>query len=188
MAQEEFALSFVPTANGIELRWQIQAPSQGTPILFDLETSTDFIHWSAIATNLTSSNGQMRVVVRQAEGRSFYRVKSNQKVSFTGSGGEEIFGYSRAFKRDLALLGQISTDTFSALYPSGTEYLSQVNFNITNANYWTLLDSAPPAPYRDPRGYGTIIPKDFRLNSQEKVILQKKRFCRVSQIRLRLLC
>lgn len=163
-AQEEFALRLRPSGGDLQLHWQVTLKTGETAPKFEVQASSDCVHWNSIATNLTSANGLLSVAVSRNSAYNFYRVRSDQKLSLTADGGDEIFGYNRALQQKLARMDWISADDFASAYPSGANYLSQIDFDVTAAAYWDSVDM-------DSSSF-----RSFHMNDLEKAVLQQNGF------------
>ena len=163
--QEEFALQLQSAGDRLELRWEVAVPAGESTPKFEVQRSLDCVHWTPLATNLSSANGALSLTVVRDGQQVFYRVKSDQTATPTADGGEGVFGYTRSFKQQLARLGYLSTADFAAMYPPPADYLDRIDFDVTAAKYWTNVNAPPPAQF-----------PDFRLNAAETARLQRNGF------------
>lgn len=168
-AQEDFALQSIPTASGFELRWPTGAASGGAEPAFELQSSADCAQWNTLATNIIGTNGWASCQIINTPETVFFRVKNAQPLALTGDGGAEVFGYARTLSQKLARLDWITPGQFAATFPSGADYLPQIDFDPTTAAYWDAVDEEITWP-----GWPPL--KTFQLNEAEKTVLQKNGF------------
>src|SRR5678815_1425408 len=103
--------------------------------------STNMVNWQAFAGPISGSVGVsdelLRVPVPLGGERAFYRVMSSVKLAPAGnSAGDAIYGYGTEFGRELQRLGQLSLDDFVQSYGPTNQYLPQISFDPTAAEFW----------------------------------------------------
>jgi len=131
---------------------------------YTIQRSTDMANWETVAGPIAGSVGVsdefLRVAVPTAGDHAYYRVIANVKLAAEGGGGEAVYGYATEFKRELQILGQISLEDFVAMYGPTNEYLSQISFDPTTAEFWDQFN----------------VNNNFRLNPQEFAVFQTNGF------------
>jgi hypothetical protein len=141
--------------------------------------STDMVDWQMVAGPIAGSVGVSdefrRVVVPTAGDHAFYRVMANVKLAADGGGGEAVYGYGTAFSQELQQLGQLSLADFVAIYGPTNEYLPQITFDPTTAEFWNLF-SIDPAVWNATNSFQNRRLYDFRLNPQESAVFQTNAF------------
>src|SRR6185436_6810459 len=104
---------------------------------------SNLLYWQAVAGPISGSIGVsdelLRVVVPLAGERAFYRVISSVKLAAAGTSvGAVIYGYGTEFNRELQQLSQLSLDDFVSLFTPTNQYLPQISFDPTAAEFWDL--------------------------------------------------
>jgi len=145
-----------------------------------IQQSSDMVNWTTAAGPFSGSVGvsdeMLRVAVPTAGPQVFYRVVANVKMAAGGSGiGDAIYGYGTAFGQQLQQLGQLSLADFVATYQITNQYLPQITFDPTTADFWNLF-SIDPAVWNATNSYYTQRVFDFRLNPTELEVFQTNGF------------
>ena len=147
---------------------------------FQLEQSPDLRNWSVLSRDLKSTGASFEQLVPFNGPRGFFRVFAQwpQPQAYAlADGGAEVFGYTKAFDRELERLGQISVQNFAAAYPAPNNYLPRISWDPTTAEFWDLFDTDPAvhniglSPTNE--GYRSF---DYRLNSAELALLRQNGF------------
>ena len=164
----------------ISLRSQMALPVSAMYPEYTILCSTNLETWQPVAGPISGGAGVsdelLRVAVPLAGDHAFYRVVANVKLAPAGNGlGDAIYGYGTEFSRELQLLGQLPLEDFVARYGPTNEYLLQISFDPTTAQFWDWFNVDPAIwnatnSYQDRRLY------DFRLNPQEFAVFQTNGF------------
>jgi hypothetical protein len=185
-AQETPSLTARRTAAGLEFSWPATQQRPDGSIArphFELQRSLDMIHWQPIGERqraAAAATGQsLSATLAFDAPQAFIRllVVEPRDDNQLGFGGAEVFGYGDAFARELQRIGQITTDRFAAMFPSGADYLPGIRWNPTTARFWELFNADPAVVnagknsnepgYRD---------DDFRLNAAELAVFTNQGF------------
>ena len=147
---------------------------------FTIERSTNLVNWTPIGSPVSGTVGVsdelLRVVVPTAGRQEFYRAVANLKVAAGGGGiGDAIYGYGTSFARQLQQLGQLSLDDFVSIYQPTNQYLPQITFDPTTAEFWNLF-SIDPAVWNATNSFQNRRVNDFRLNAAESAVFQTNGF------------
>ncbi|MBE0542076.1 MAG: DUF3160 domain-containing protein [Verrucomicrobia bacterium] len=147
---------------------------------YTIQRSTDMTNWETVAGPIAGSVGVsdefLRVAVPTAGDHAFYRVVANVKLTAAGNGlGEAIYGYGTEFSKELQQLGQLPLEDFVARYGPTNEYLPQITFDPTTAEFWDLFN-LDPAIYNATNAWPNLRLFDFRLNPQEFAVFQTNGF------------
>jgi hypothetical protein len=142
-------------------------------------SSTNMQTWQPVAGPISGGVGVsdelLRVAVPLAGDHAFYRVVANVKLAPTGSSvGDAIYGYGTEFSRELQLLGQLPLDDFVAMYGPTNQYLPQISFDPTIADFWDQFNLDPAVH----NATNSVDPRltDFRLNTNEFAVFQTNGF------------
>jgi hypothetical protein len=147
---------------------------------YTIQRSTDLADWQTVAGPVTGSVGVsdefLRVAVPTAGNHAFYRVIANVKLDAGGGGlGDAIYGYATEFKREIQSLGQLPLEDFVAMYAPTNEYLLQITFDPTTAEFWNWFN-VDPAVWNATNSWSNRRVYDFRLNPQEFAVFQTNGF------------
>jgi len=141
--------------------------------------STNMQTWEPVAGPISGSIGVsdeiLRVAVPLGGDHAFYRVMADVKLAPDGGGGEAMYGYGTEFSKELQRLGQLSLEDFVTLYTPTNQYLPQISFDPTTAEFWNLF-SIDPAVWNATNNYYNQRLYDFRLNPQEFAVFQTNGF------------
>jgi hypothetical protein len=164
----------------VGLRSQMALPVSAMYPEYTIQRSTDTVNWQTVAGPIAGSVGVsdefLRVAVPAAGNHAFYRVVANVKLAAAGGGlGDAIYGYGTAFSQELQRLGQLPLDDFVALYGPTNEYLPQITFDPTTAEFWDWFN-VDPAVWNATNSWPNYRLYDFRLNPQEFAVLQTNGF------------
>lgn len=145
-----------------------------------IQQSTNLVNWTTVAGPFSGSVGVsdefLRVAVPTADSHAFYRVVANVKVAAGGSGiGDAVYGYGTAFGQQLQQLGQLSLAEFVSTYQPTNQYLPQITFDPTTAEFWNLF-SMDPAVWNATNSSQNWRWFDFRLNPTELAVFQTNGF------------
>lgn len=164
----------------IGLHSQMELPVSAMYPEYVIQQSTNMVQWTTVAGPFSGSTGVsdefLRVAVPTPGAQSFYRVIANVKVAGGGSGiGDAIYGYGTAFGQQLQQLGQLSLENFVSIYQPTNQYLPQVTFDPTTAEFWNLF-SIDPAVWNATNSFQNRRVFDFRLNPTELAVFQTNGF------------
>lgn len=145
-----------------------------------IQQSTNLVDWSTVAGPFSGgigvSDDLLRIILPPAGPHAFYRAMANVKMSAGGSGlGDAIYGYGTAFGQQIQQLGQLSLENFVSTYQPTNQYLPQITFDPTTAEFWNLFDM-DPAVWNATNSYQDRRLFDFRLNPQEAAVFQTNGF------------
>lgn len=143
----------------------------------------DLKRWEPFRESLRASSATPGELLSQsipAPGTvAFYRLLAvtPPRVSKLGAGGEQVFGYAKAFEEELQRIGQISPDEFVAMFPAGASYLPGISWDLTTAQFRNEFN-ADPQQLNQGKEWG--VPgyrfADYRLNSNELALFKKNGF------------
>jgi len=107
--------------------------------------STNLVDWEPVAGPIAGSVGvsdeYLRLGVPLLGDRAFYRVVSNVRLAPAAGGIDDgTYGYGTEFGRQLRLVGQLPLSAFVALYTPTNQYLPQITFDPTTAEFWGQFD------------------------------------------------
>jgi hypothetical protein len=177
VAEETTRLSVGRSNAGLELSWPATIQKTDGSVVrpyFELQRTFDFQRWEPIGERqraATATLGQSLSATQPlGSSKAFYRLLSVQPsgTNRLGTGGAEVFGYGDAFAAALQRIGQISPDQFSEMFPSPTNYLPGISWDVTTGQFWGLFNADPDVVnsnknWGDP-GYRY---QDYRLNAPE---------------------
>lgn len=164
----------------IGLHSQMALPVSGMYPEYLIQQSSNLVDWTTVAGPFSGSVGVsdefLRVAVPTAGSHAFYRVSANVKVAAGGSGiGDAVYGYGTAFGQQIQQLGQLSLEDFVSTYLPTNQYLPQVTFDPTTAEFWNLF-SIDPAVWNATNSFQNRRAFDFRLNPTELAVFQTNGF------------
>ncbi len=168
------------TQGEIGLHSQMGLPVSSMYPEYVIQQSSNMVNWTTVAGPFPGSVGVsdefLRIAVPTPGAQAFYRVVANVKVAAGGSGiGDAVYGYGTAFGQQLQQLGQLSLEDFAATYQPTNQYLPQVTFDPTTAEFWNLF-SLDPAVWNATNSYQNRRVFDFRLNPTELAVFQTNGF------------
>jgi hypothetical protein len=169
-----------PTQGEIGVHSQMALPVSAMYPEYVIQRSTNMVDWTTVAGPIAGSVGVsdefLRVAVPTTGNQGFYRVVADVKLADAGSsGGDAIYGYGTAFGQHLQQLGQLSLADFVSTYQPTNQYLPQITFDPTTADYWNLF-SIDPAVWNATNSWQNYRLVDFRLNAQESAVFQTNGF------------
>jgi hypothetical protein len=161
------------------VRWQADVPRiVGARAEYSLHSSSNFANWWRAADPVkVSDTSAVEVPVATGGDHRFFRLQRNVLFDEPEDAGAEAFGFSGNYAAELARLGQISTEEFAARYPGPSNYLGQISFDPTTAEFWTNWNM-DPAVYNaslEPTNTDRRL-WDFRLNERELATFKKLGF------------
>ena len=164
----------------IGLHSQLALPVSAMYPEYVIQQSSNMVNWTTVAGPISGGVGVsddfLRIAVPTAGSQLFYRVIANVKVAAGSSGiGDAIYGYGTAFGQQLQQLGQFSLADFVSTYQPTNQYLPQITFNPTTADFWNLF-SIDPAVWNATHSYYDRRVFDFRLNPAELAVFQTNGF------------
>jgi len=164
----------------IGLRSQMALPVSSMYPEYVIQQSSNLTDWATVAGPISGSMGVsdefLRVAVPTSGSHAFYRVVANVKTAVGGSGiGDAVYGYGTEFAKRLQQLGQLSLEDFISTYQPTNQYLPQVTFDPTTAEYWNLF-SIDPAIWNATNSFQNRRVFDFRLNPGELAVFQTNGF------------
>jgi hypothetical protein len=168
------------TQGEIGLHSQMELPVSAMYPEYVIQQSTNMVHWTTVAGPFSGSVGVsdefLRVAVPTPGAQAFYRVVANVKVAAGGGGiGDAVYGYGTAFGQQLRELGQLPLADFVSIYQPTNQYLPQVTFDPTTAEFWNLF-SMDPAVWNATNSWQNQRIFDFRLNPTELAVFQTNGF------------
>jgi len=125
----------------IGLHSQMDLPVSSMYPEFTILRSTNLVNWEPVAGPIAGSVGVSDEFLRQAVplagSQAFYRVRAEVRLASSDTGvGDAIYGYGTEFARQLQALGQLPLSEFVSLYTPTNQYLPQITFDPTTADYW----------------------------------------------------
>lgn len=179
---DQITLEFtkLTTQGEVRLHSQMALPVSAMYPEYVIQRSADMVNWQTVAGPISGSVGVsdelLRAAVPLGGDRAFYRVEAAMKLAPGDSRlGDSVFGYSTEFSRHLQSLGQLSLDDFVQRYGPTNEYLPQITFDPTTAEFWNLF-SIDPAIWNATNSWESRRMFDFRLNAQEAAVFQTNGF------------
>jgi len=168
------------TQGEVGLHSRMALPVSGMYPEYSILRSTDLVNWQPVAGPINGSVGVsdelLRVAVPLAGDQAFYRVIANVKLaSADGEVGDAIYGYGTEFGREIQQVGQLSLSDFIAQYSPTNQYLAQITFDPTTAEFWNLFN-LDPAIWNATNYMPNLRLYDFRLNPQEFAVFQTNGF------------
>jgi hypothetical protein len=169
------------TAQGeIGLHSQMDLPVSGMYPEYVIQQSSNMVNWTTAAGPFSGSVGVsdelLRVAVPTDGNQLFYRVVANVKVAAGGSGiGDAVYGYGTVFGQQLQQVGQLSLADFVSTYQPTNQFLPQITFDPTTADFWNLFN-IDPAVWNATNSYQNGRVYDFRLNPAEFAVFQTNGF------------
>lgn len=151
------------------------APLAG-PAELRLEESFDLRHWHLRERAILPKGrtGPWNWPLESGPKHGFLRIRADLAVELLRAQAEETLGYGQVFADHLRRLGPISREEFARLYPDRAQYLPELTWDATTADYFAEFQSEPPLP---PNLF-TIAPRDFRLNETELGLFRTNGFDR----------
>lgn len=147
---------------------------------YTIQGSPDLVNWQTVAGPIVGSQGVsdewLRVAVSPAGDQAFYRAIAEVKLNADGDdNGAAIYGYDTEFKRELQTLGQLPLADFIAIYTPTNEYLPQISFDPTTAEFWDWFN-VDPAVWNATNSWYNQRLYDFRLSPAEFAVFQTNGF------------
>jgi hypothetical protein len=151
----------------IGLHSQMALPVSAMYPEYVIQQSTNMVNWTTVAGPFAGSVGTseefLRVAVPTPGSQSFYRVVANVKMAAAGeASGDAIYGYGTAFGQEIQQLGHLPLEDFVAMYGVTNQYLPQITFDPTMAEFWNLF-SIDPAFWNATNSFQNRRLYDFRL-------------------------
>src|SRR6266446_6845887 len=179
---DQITLQFKQTAaqGEVALHSQMVLPVGAMYPEYTILRTTNLVDWQAVAGPISGSVGVsdelLRVAVPLAGERAFYRVVASVKLAPDGNrAGDAIYGYGTEFNRELQRLGQLSLDDFVKSYGPTNQYLPQISFDPTAAEFWDQYNM-DPAVWNSTNSWPNLRYYDFRLNANEFALFQTNGF------------
>ena len=174
LAQERLQVEIRAQGPQLELRWQskLRLPLSTSMAQYEVQRSDDLIHWQSLGPPIAGRMGVadelLRTGVAPDQPQSYYRLVGQVQPGAAQATGAEVFGYGTAFAQELQRLGQISPAEFAVLYPPPPDYLPQISYDPSTAQYWRDWQSVHSSPV------GLNV--DFRLDQAELAVVTKYGF------------
>lgn len=164
----------------IGLHLQMALPVSAMYPEYLIQQSSNMVNWTTVAGPFSGGVGLsdelVRVAVPGAGANGFYRAVANVKLAAGGSGiGDAVFGYATAFGQQLQQLGQLSLEQFVSTFQITNQYLPQITFDPTVAEFWNLFNM-DPAVWNATNSYQNRRVFDFRLTPTELAVFQTNGF------------
>ncbi len=178
---DEIGLHFKPQGAQGELRLhsRLGLPVSAMYPEYTIQCSTNLQDWFTVGEPFSGGVGvsdeELRVAVPLVGDHAIYRVVSNVKLAADGGGGEAVYGYGTEFSKELQRLGQLPLSDFVRLYSLTNQYLPQISFDPTTAEFWDSF-SIDPAVWNATNSYWNQRHTDFRLNATEFAVFQTNGF------------
>ena len=181
LAGDEIGLSFKShgTQGEVHLHSRLGLPVSAMYPEYTIQCSTNLQDWFPVGDPLNGGVGvsdeELRVLVPLQGDRAVYRVVANMKLAEDSGGGEAVYGYGTEFSKELQRLGQLPLNDFVARYGLTNQYLPQITFDPTTAEFWDEF-SVDPAVFNATNSWPNLRLIDFRLNPQEFAVFQTNGF------------
>lgn len=164
----------------VELHSEMDLPVSGMYPEYVVQQSSNLVDWTTVSGPVAGSVGVsdefLRITVPTDASQWFYRAIANVKIAEGGSGlGDAVFGYGTAFGQQLQQLGQLSLENFVSTYQPTNQYLTQITFDPTTADFWNLFNM-DPAVWNATNTVQNRRVFDFRLNPAEFAVFQTNGF------------
>ncbi len=168
------------TQGEIGLHSQFSLPVSAMYPEYIVQQSTNLANWTDVvgpfAGGVGVSDEFLRVSVPAIDPQTFYRVLATVRLASSASGlGDAVFGYGTAFGQQIRQIGQLSLEDFVAGYQVTNQYLPQVTFDPTTAEYWNLFN-IDPAVWNATNSWQNRRVFDFRLNPAEFAVFHTNGF------------
>jgi hypothetical protein len=180
-AADRVVLQFKPAGlqGEVTLHSTLDLPVSAMYPEYTVLRSTNLQSWEPIAGPISGHVGVsdeiLRDVVPLAGTRAFYRVVANIKLAPADNRvGDAVYGYGTEFARQLQRIGQLSLGDFVSRYAPTNQYLSQIGFDPTTADFWDQF-SLDPAVYNATNSTDPRL-TDFRLSTNEFAVFQSNGF------------
>lgn len=169
-AEDNVLLQLEPSGEQVVvgLHGKFKLPVAGMYPEYTIQRSPDLKTWTTVAGPIAGTVGVsdevLRIPLPVAGDQAFYRVLANVEMDSEVDAAEAVFGYGTEFSLQLQQLGQLPLEDFVARYAVTNEYLPQITFDPTTAEYWDQWNIDPAihnATNRDTRL------RDFRLSPEE---------------------
>jgi hypothetical protein len=166
------------TQTGPTLRWDAQVPPVvGAEAEYRVLVSSDLTRWTPTGEIVkVSDSSNIQFPLDALADHNFFRLERTVSLSASADDGAEMTGFNPVYKSIFDALGEITIDQFSALYPAPANYLEQITFDPTTAEFWNdwntdpVVYNATKPPEAEPRH------TDFRLNESELATFKKLGF------------
>ena len=164
----------------IGMHSQMELPVAAMYPEYWVQQSSNLVDWANAAGPFSGGVGVsdefLRIAVPTAGAHEFYRVVASPKLASGGSGiGDAIYGYGTAFGQQLQQLGQLPLADFVSIYQPTNQYLPQITFDPTTAEFWNLFN-LDPAVWNSTNTFSNQRVFDFRLNPAELAVFQTNGF------------
>ena len=125
----------------VGLHSQMALPVSSMYPEYTILRSTNLVNWEPVAGPIDGSVGVSDEFLRQAVplagGHAFYRVVAQVKLASPDTPvGDAIYGYGTEFGRQLQAVGQLPLSQFVSGYTPTNQYLAQISFDPTTADFW----------------------------------------------------
>lgn len=168
------------TQGEVGVRSQMDLPVSAMYPEYVIQQSTNMVNWTTVAGPFSGSVGAsdefLRIAVPTPGAQSFYRVRANVKIAPGGGGiGDAVYGYGTAFCQQIQQVGQLPLEDFVSTYLPTNQYLPQITFDPTTAEFWNLFN-LDPAVWNATNSWQNQRVFDFRLNPTELAVFQTNGF------------
>ena len=124
----------------VGLHSQMALPVSSMYPEYTILRSTNLVNWEPVAGPIAGSVGVSDEFLRQAVplagDHAFYRVVAEVKLASPDTPlGDTIYGYGTEFGRQLQAVGQLPLSEFVSRYTPTNQYLSQLTFDPTSAEF-----------------------------------------------------
>lgn len=125
----------------VGLHSQMALPVSSMYPEYTILRSTNLVSWEPVAGPIAGSVGVSDEFIRQAVplagDHAFYRVVAEVKLASPDTPvGDTIYGYGTEFGRQLQAVGQLPLSEFVLRYTLTNQYLPQISFDPTTAEFW----------------------------------------------------
>ncbi|MBT5708562.1 MAG: DUF3160 domain-containing protein [Verrucomicrobia bacterium] len=183
--QSALTLEKLPNQGGILLKWDLNSDAPETEGVYQLERSHDLIRWENLfELDLRPSSLEeplQEYIDQDAHPISFYRlIKGGAVIASvtTAENGAELYGFTSEFKAAMEKNSQLTIEEFVSRYGQSDQYVSELSYDPTNAEFWDTLDTPPgtPEPNVPSPNAQDVRLDDFNLNAEETETFRKNGF------------
>ena len=178
---EPLKISSKKAGGGHELTWTPKIPRwTGSPLEMrnQVYQSNDLETWEPIGEPQTSDGAsELKLALSAEHPQRYYRLEVAPEFKFFDKNTETVVSYGDQRDFHYNEVADLSVDTFEESYGPSVRYREQIDWDVTKAQYWDQFAMSPEEhnanrPANDPerRLY------DFRLNDNEKAVMQQNGF------------
>ncbi|MCP5524864.1 MAG: DUF3160 domain-containing protein [Verrucomicrobiales bacterium] len=149
------------------------------PLRVRVQRSSDLRSWENIGAVFhfePDDRQSMTLQSPDAGPQGFYRAFVRPEPELLATEPEDVLGYAGEFEDALAAVGDMTLPEFAARFDTAVEFLPEVTWDVTTAEYYDEF-TRPPDPPVKWNGYGVPIPlPDYSLAPRETEFFQRNGF------------